>query len=431
MRAIGPATLERAGLFRTAARWFVLPAAAALAVTGEVTRHRPGATADPEEIDPFGNLFGERNGGIRAGLPTDLPTLQRMLDAAREVGLDPRDYAGLLQQYWLVKAAQDAGIDVDRWDPRAGAAANARNIVKVYEFYGKLFLDHPELQWAGMANMIGPSFAAGFMDLDGMKQFSDRLRTVLAALPPPALAALPADVVWLAALGASDQLDFYEDKFLAMQKHIFIDQASMHEAYLNGGTAAIDEMHRAGLLDDRAAGAWTDIASGDPARVQHGNADLLYREQNQVIARQYAQMYDHDGPAGSAVTYAMTAAGQASIPGTLTPAQYRPLNVGGDVTIPGPLTDETAGVRLSTPLPGFNIADQDARWDYITHDTLPAYQALLRDHPDQVHAIVASSVEDRIARQRLAMRWPTLADQLLTGWDVRVDARVDVHWPGR
>ena len=387
----------------------------------------------PNVLDlPLSNLDGEQSGGINPNLPTDLPTLQKLLDAARADGLDPKRYAALLQQYWLAKAATDAGIDLNKWDPQAGVGGNMQNIINVYKYYGKLFLDHPELQWAGMANMIGPSFAGGFMDLDGMKNFAKGLADKINSLPPEVRSALPQELTQLAAVGASltaDELSWFENKFLAMQKHIFIDMASQHEAYLNGGTAAIDEMRKAGLIDIRAQNAWNDIASGDPQRIQHGNTDLLYREQNQVIAKQYDQMYQHDGPIGPVMTYAMTVVGAASIPGTKTPGEYKPLIVGADITIPGPFIDETVGAHLTTPLPDFNIADRDARWDYITHDTLPAYQKLLQDNPDQVRQIVASPVEDRISQQRLGNRWPKLGDELLTDWNLSIDADLRFHWP--
>lgn len=380
---------------------------------------------------PLSNLDGEQSGGIHPNLSTDLATLQKLLDTARADGLDPKRYAALLQQHWLVKAANDAGIDLSTWDPSTGVSGNMQNILKVYKYYAKLFLDHPELQWAGMANMIGPSFAAGFMDLDGMKNFAGSLADKINSLPGPVRDALPPELKALAAAGglAAGELRWFENKFLAMQKHIFIDQASMHAAYLNGGTGAIDEMRRAGLIDSRTHNAWSDIASGDPYRIQHGNTDLLYREQNQIIAKQYDQMYQHHGPVGPMMTYGMTVAGSASVPGTKTPGDYDPLTVRAEVTLPGAFIDETVGARLTTPLPGFNVADRDARWDYITHDTLPAYQKLLRDHPEQARQIVASPVEDRISQQRLASRWPTLAKELLTDWRLSFHVNVRLHWP--
>ena len=38
---------------------------------------------------PLSNLDGEQSGGINPNLPTDLPTLQKWLDAARAAGIDP------------------------------------------------------------------------------------------------------------------------------------------------------------------------------------------------------------------------------------------------------------------------------------------------------------------------------------------------------
>jgi hypothetical protein len=396
----------------------------------------------PEKLDegpdpiglPLPNADGEHAGGINPDLPLDQATLQRLLDAARATGLDPRRYAALLQQYWLVKAANEAGIDLTKWDPATGVDGNMDNILSVYKQYGRWFLDHPELQWAGMANMIGPSFAGGFMDLNSMKDFARQLADKIDSLPAPVRALLPPELRDLASIGGNltaNELQWFETKFLAMQKHIFIDQGSMHEAYLDGGMPAMKEMQAAGLIDGNTQAAWEDVASGDPDRIQRGNTQLLYREQNQIINKQYDDMYHHDGPVGPAMTYAMTVAGSASIPGTKTPGEYSPLTVGGDVRLPGPVpfTHETVGVQLSTPLPNFNVANQDSRWDYISHDTLPAYQQLLHDHPDQARAIVASSVPDRVAQQRLGHRWPQLAEDLLTNWDVDVDASFGFNFP--
>ncbi|MEC3982638.1 WXG100-like domain-containing protein, partial [Amycolatopsis sp. H20-H5] len=368
---------------------------------GLVTQAGAAAGAAPIDLNsvldlPLPGGQGELNGGVNPNLPTDLPTLQRLLDQARAAGLDPQRYKALLQQYWLAKAAGAAGIDLNAWDPQAGVDGNMKNLTDVYKYYGKLFLDHPELQWAGMANMIGPSFAAGFMDLNGMQDLARKLAT--SPLP------LPADLATrLAAFGGSQELGWFENKFLAMQKNIFIDQASMHEAYLGGGLGALDEIRRAGLVDAKAMGAWADIASGDQARIQRGNTALLDREQNQVIADQYDQMYHHDGPVGAGMTYMMTVAGDASIPGAKTPAGYHAVDVG----IPG-------GLGVRTPLPDFNVSDRQARWDYVTNDTLPAYQRLLHDDPDLARRLVASPVEDRIASQRLDSRWPKLVRDLTT-----------------
>jgi len=359
--------------------------------------------------------------------------LQALLDDARNDGFTPTRYAGLLAQYWAVKASVAAGIDLNAWDPSKGTPANMSTISAVYTFYGSLFLKNPNLTWAGMANMIGPSFAAGFMDLDSFRDIAKSIGDNINSLPGPVRELLPLELQGVAGLSELSASEFqrFEQKFLAMQKHIFFDQGSMHQAYTAEGLAAVQEMQQAGLIDQKALTAWTDIDSGRPDQVSAGNTLLLDREQNQIIFGQYDQMRNHDGPVGPAMTYLMTAVGSASIPGTRTPAQYSPLSFGGDITVPSPIpfVDETIGVHVSTPLPDFNISDKDSRWDYVTHDTLPAYQALLRDHPDQVFSIVSTPVGQRIDQQRLSQRWPQLAEDLLTDWDVSVDAGIGTYWP--
>jgi hypothetical protein len=214
-----------------------------------------------------------------------------------------------------------------------------------------------------------------------------------------------------------------------MQKHIFFDQGAMHMAYTSGGLSSINEMAQAGLIDSKALNAWQLIDSGDPGSISSGNTLLLDREQNQIIEDQYDQMRNHDGPVGDVVTYLMTVVGSASIPGTKTPGEYSPLTISGSVSVPGPLwplSHETVGVKIETPLPDFNISDKDSRWDYVINDTLPAYQRLLREHPDQARAIIATPVDDRIDDQRLAHRWPQLVENGLLDWDVSVNG--DIGW---
>ncbi|MBH5333449.1 hypothetical protein IHE55_00975 [Streptomyces pactum] len=382
------------------------------------TQAEPAADGLPLDL-PLANADGELAGGVHPDLPTDRAVLESWLARARAEHLPPARYAALLWQYWLVRAADRAGLELATWDPALGVDANDRTVTAVYGFYGRLFLDHPELQWAGMANMIGPAFTAGFKDLDGLADLAGPLAGKLQELPPEVRAELPYDVRQLAearnALPA-EQLRWFERKFLAMQKHIFMDQGAMHEAYLNGGLNAVEEMRDAGLVDEAAVLAWRDIAGGDPDGVRRGNTALLSREQNQIIADQWDQMYRHDGPVGAALTYGMTVGGSASIPGTRTPGRYAPLVLRKEMVIGGTVSS----VGLTTPLPGFNLARTPERWAYITGDTLPAYQRLLREDPERARSIVASSFPLRVAGQRLALRWPQVLADLLTGWRLEI-----------
>jgi hypothetical protein len=346
--------------------------------------------------------------------------LKARLDLMRAMGVPPNQYKNLLQMYWVSVAAQKAGIDLSQWDPNRGAAALKDIIKSVYTYYGNLFLQHPYMQWAGMANMVGPSFAAGFFDMAMFR----RLAQALAGKP-----GVPADMSLLAS--ASDQeLKFFETTFLRMQKDIFFDQAMMHEAYLGGGMASIRELQEAGLIDPRTEQAWGQIdegrRTGNNSLIKAGNTALLYREQHDVIQDNYQKMYDRP-LTGPAFTYVMTAIGEPSIPGAKTFAEYNPLWVSietpGPDRIPftpwdNPLQGE---VKIKTPLPDGNLAHFQDRWDYVSNDTLPAYQDLVANDPERAREIIASDVGDRIEDYRIYNRIDSLVWRFSHDWGVDFD----------
>jgi uncharacterized protein YukE len=356
-----------------------------------------------------------------------------LLAAMEAQGLYPGPDAGpVVNEHWTRRAAQDAGIDYLSWDPTLGAQANRENIEAVYEYYAKLYLENPDLQWAGMAAMIGPSFAAGFLDLALFRDIAQGFEVggeVLQHLPN----GFPAGALMEQAGAMTDEdLRFYETGFLAMQKEIFDDQASMHAAYEHGGMDEIERMYESGAINEMTYDAWVDVASGDPERVAEGNTEMLRREQQEIIADDYDNMRNHP-VTGEAMTYLMTVVGEASIPGAGTFADYDPLSVtvetpgpqGVDIPFTGVSIDNPlqGSVTVTTPLPDGNIADVGQRWDYITTDTLPAYQELLRNDPGQVRDILGTDVSDRIAEYRLTNtdRLGRIADDLATNWDVDVN----------
>lgn len=323
-----------------------------------------------------------------------------LLDGAVDSGkLSPRSdfYKDFLQKYWQREAFEQAGIDPAAWRPELGAEANKDTIIKVYEYYGRLFLDHPELQWAGMANMIGPSFAGGFFDLDMMKNLVEHV-------DPPGGTDGPIGELTAA------EVRFYETTLLGMQKNIFLDQAAMHEAYLTGGMAEVGRLRSADILDDNAGNAWRQIHDGyvrnDPTLVAKGNTALLWREQWQVIGEDYDRMRDRPGT-GGLMTWGMTTVGAPSIPGAHTFPEVFPKTVDA----PGPLPG-----RFVTPFPDGNISYSDQRWALITKDTLPAYQELLAEDPDRARSIIGSNFADRMDEQRLSNRWDDIMKQLATHW---------------
>jgi hypothetical protein len=197
-----------------------------------------------------------------------------------------------------------------------------------------------------MASLIGPAFYAGFMDV--------------AQLRPIAR-----------------DLGFYETTFLTMQKKIFEDQATMHEAFLAGGVAAIAELHAARIVDSATLEAWQQIDAG---LVEPGNRTLLLREQRDIIDRFYVDMLQRHAAEGPVFTYLLTLAGAPSVPVRLADHFV--------VQLPGAGLEATAA-RIAEYAAEWEIpAEEIARWrrgaerrpasdrDYSTH-VFPAGDAAL------------------------------------------------------
>jgi hypothetical protein len=288
---------------------------------------------------PLVNGNGEQRGGVHPDLPYDRATIERALENYRGKGIAPARFKALLWQYWIIRAAEAAGVPLSEWDPQRSAEANRATIFAVYDFYAKLYLQNPDtLRWMGFANIGAPAFAAGMLDL-----------------------------------GSVPELRWFSSMLMSMQKHIFMDLGAMHAAYLHGGIKAVEEMRDAGIIDPATTAAWAD-----PAQAV---LEFSSREQNLVIAEQFDRMRARLLPPGEVVTYAITVAGPMPVPGGKTPARYRPL-FGG-------------------PLPAFNYADRVARWDFLSNDTVPAYERLSKD---SVQKIVQRPFADRVAEYRATAR---------------------------
>jgi len=319
------------------------------------------------------------------------------------MGVEARE----LHEAWFRRALDRAGIDRGSWRPGRGVEENRRTVEAVYGYYGRLFLDHPYLQWAGLAAMIGPAFYAGFLDLGVLP---DAVRGAVIAVLGRASRRL--------AGRAAGDLGFYETTFLTMQKKIFEDQAAMHEAYLAGGIAQIEEFYRARIIDAATLEAWRqiDAGRGDPAvsAVADGNRTLLFREQHDIIDRYYARMLGHRRPLGPAFTYLLTLAGSPSVPRAQPFPRRYPLRI--EARLP------PVAISARTPLADGNIAIFADRWKLIDTDTLPAYLAFIRHHPDRARAMVAVPLSQRVTGYRLLARAGQLAAAAFTHWDVDLRA---------
>jgi uncharacterized protein YukE len=350
--------------------------------------------------------------GVPAGSPTPATTFAQTA------------LSGLTIEQWRAIAYWRAGIDASGWRPEDGLFANDKTVQAVYAYYGSLFLDHPELQWAGMANLVGPMFYAGWQDMyavRGLSDDGDRARYLSEMLGLPTLpgavydaadglSMLPGGFLNPANLAehlTSEELEWYEDKFLVMQKSIFDDLAWQHEAYLMGGLPMMQQLRSQNLINTSTLGAWQDIASGDPDAVERGNMALLRREQFDVIQPYYNEMRNHHGPVGDVATYAFSTMAEDPMPGGQAYRDYDPIVLSVDVVpdIPvgpfgpfGPHIDiptPDVNVHQSLPLPDGNLSNFDDRWGWIENDMLPRYQDFLHHHPDAVRATVATPVADR------------------------------------
>ncbi|EOM77755.1 hypothetical protein [Rhodococcus rhodnii] len=400
-------------------------AVVAAVLAGSVVVTPSAATPLDAVLDvPRDNVTSEHAGGVASALPTDVAILGGLLDRARSDGVAPERYSALLHQYWLAVAANEAGLDLNAWDPQAGLAANERNLAATFSYYQRLALGHPDFLWTGQGGMAGPSFAAGIMDVDlgrvvlDVHAARDAIHHIVATLDAataPATAHLPGDVRAVLAVGAditAEDIAWFQIQVIAMSKHIFTDLIPQHEAYLAGGLAAIAEMHEARLIDDRALAAWQLVDSGEPDAVVLGNQELLHREQYTSIGDQWdaAANYrggeEDRGPIGRALTYLSTVAADPAVPGAIPPREASPLTLtAADVTgeeLPGPTW------RLQTPLSAFNWADRDDRWRYITERMVPAYRWTKENSPEQWRAAMSVPIDQQILSQRAMLRLPAV-----------------------
>nr|WP_243655167.1 hypothetical protein [Nocardia alba] len=386
----------------------------------------PAAHAAPAYLAyldlPTLNGDGEYGGGLHPELPSTRQPLRDALTQARADGIDPTRYATLLHQYWLVVATDNAAIDLDAWAPERGVAANSTTFSQVYVNYFRLAATRSDLYWAGMAGIAGASFAAGFFDVGdiggvvsvgGIHELGNVVADLLGATPPELRTGVPADITDLAvrapSLTAAD-LAWYQTRLAIMQKHIFIDLVPMHEAYLADGMAGIDEMHAAGLLDDGMRAAWTGIDGGTEAGRAAALVAMADREQNQIVADQWDATARGRGGMGRVLTYVTTVAGKPAVPGTRAPGVYAPVTVWSPVAAGRPL-------GLRTPLPAFNWADRESRWDYITADLLPRHLELATDAA-RAATVYREPFAVKLDRGRMLARLPDIIADLTTQWQL-------------
>ncbi|MET8649093.1 hypothetical protein [Nocardia aurea] len=364
---------------------------------------------------------GSTGGGLNPALPLEESTLREALDDARSAGVAPHRYGTLLHQYWLVVAARNAGIDLAAWDPARGVRANEHTFNLVYVNYLRLATRHPEFYWAGLAGIAGGSFASGFfdigdvgtvLDLPGIHRLGSTVADLLAGVPPELVAGLPSDIRLFATEGPRltvEDLDWYRTRLMIMQRHIFLDLVPMHEAYAALGTAGIDEMYAAGVIDADIRAGWQSLAAGTTAGYVDALLRMTDREQNHIVADQWDQTTAGRGGMGRVLTYLSTVAGKPAVPGVRAPGVFAPATVRAEVG--GRM------LALRTPLPAFNWADRDTRWAYIMGDLVPRHIEMESD-PALAATVLGESFWDKLARGRLVPRLPDLIADMTQQWQL-------------
>ncbi|HUB24555.1 MAG TPA: hypothetical protein VL992_03925 [Tepidisphaeraceae bacterium] len=190
------------------------------------------------------------------------------------------------QERWEALALQRAGINEKQWDPSQGYEGQQSLIAhEVYQFYQHIYQQDPNLQWAGLAYLAG---GAVLNALNNLAQKASRIDDALFSGPiaftdsPGAQGTMGAE---LSAIGEAQSI------ILEMQKAVFDDLAWQHEAYLDGGFAAIEQAYLNGSLPADAYAAWKQVDNGiqtnNSAEILAGNTALLYREQNRILQPYY------------------------------------------------------------------------------------------------------------------------------------------------
>lgn len=321
----------------------------------------------------------------------------------------PPDATPDTQEEYFLDLCEELGIDPATWDTSRGVAHNDEVIRACYEYYGDTFLNHPEVQWAGLGRMAGDVVYAGMQDMHVLRELSgdERVRAFGDMLDGP----VPPSMARMLAEASEEELEWFEAKFCEMQKEIFMDLAWQFHAYDQGGIEEMRRLQEAGELTGEQLAVWEDIASGDPERMADAAEELARHEQHDILQNEYDDMRNR--PLGDVITYMFSVTAASPVPDG---APFREVIDDVEVDLPEvgvsvdlPLLPEIGGsVDLPDfefdnplPLPTGNISNWGDRWQWVQDDILPTYQDLIDNDMDRIREEMNRSVEDRAEDFRL------------------------------
>lgn len=401
--------------------------ARARALLGQAVHQRDEAAQQAAKL--IGALQFDEQTNRRLGIGVGAAeTARRVLDPSHPAG-DAATYRFVMTKDglvlntkagWQFEVYRRAGIDPAKWLPAKGLPYNDENARKGWEFYARLFDSDPQhFLWAGMAKLAGGSFYGGFQDINVLRRLiasGANSATIRAAiengmptLPAPLRKQL-ADAIINGGRATAEDLRFVESTFLQMQKDIFDDLAWQHVAYAEGGLTALKNVPST-EMPARVLAAWTDIDSGDPARIAAGNRELLYREQHDTIQANYDRIREHS-TVTHLLTVGMSVMAESPVPngGPMRDyMSYIPVPV-PEVTIEHPLGIPVPVPGVDTvhvPIPDRNVSVFADRWEWIDGNMLPTYLRDLRTDPAGMRRAIDTPIEQYGRERRMIPDvWP-------------------------
>lgn len=75
-------------------------------------------------------------------------------------------------------------------------------------------------------------------------------------------------------------------------------------------------------------------------------------------------------------------------------------------------------MAVHTPLPAFNWADREPRWEYIEQDLVPRHRELVQDRPAEADRVLGVVFRDRAEQNQILQRLLPFVSEMTSGWAV-------------
>jgi hypothetical protein len=248
-----------------------------------------------------------------------------------------REHTAQARHEWQIRAYQRIELEAGNFGESAIVFKRNQAITAAY---AEMYLRNPQIyKWAGMAALTSATVGRGMYVMYGLRQ---------------------AHLGSVVGLFGREVAETFR-QLGAGNRAVFTDIYWQHMAYDQGGLAELEQIARAGELDQRALHGWRLIDAGrrlgDQDLVWAGNTVLLQYEQKEVLQ---PQVYDHN------------------------PALWR--EVSGWIPSPIPGHREIFGDFAR----GGNIGVFCERWSWIEGQMLPRWRELADGQPARTKRLLQS-----------------------------------------